>query len=455
MSRRVLLCLVLTLVAALAGATLRVTWAETEESAPPAPDFEYYLARVAPIAHGNCAECHANPRKRLGRHFLRPAEGRRVRERDHERNFETILGLIVPGDPSKSLWLLKPLGPQQGGVEHGGGQRIRFDGIEYAAMVDFINGVRLPPDPADAAEAPPAGPPEIGREGSTLPASAFQVAGDVVRGQDGALISGPEGGTAEITVRLDAERTWRVEFEVEGPGTALLWRVDERLTHRTTVAATGPSLIGTPRLVDGRAPLVAPRGDLSVDAGRLSLSGASDRAASFLSAFDETHRAVEAVVHLPSEDEGADDALLLFGMLDADNGHFLGLADGGRRVIMGVLEGGVERVLSSARASTAEDDAPRTLRVDLLESVAVGRLDGRALVFLHLESAPEARGLGFLSHGRATVASLGAREDWEVYTSDFGLAPVALLRAGNHRFRLTLPPGAPAVRGLSIRPHRP
>ena len=92
--------------AAASGLVLPAARADDEEAEPESPlDYACYKARVAPILHRVCAECHANPRKRskVGRFFLRPAPGRRIRERYHERNFEAVSALVEPNNPAASL----------------------------------------------------------------------------------------------------------------------------------------------------------------------------------------------------------------------------------------------------------------------------------------------------------------------------------------------------------------
>ena len=80
----------------------------------------------------------ARRRREVGDHFLRPLQTRTVRERHHEKNFETISKLIVPGNPAASRYLLKALGPQQGGITHGGGAVLNDNTPEYGAIVDWI-----------------------------------------------------------------------------------------------------------------------------------------------------------------------------------------------------------------------------------------------------------------------------------------------------------------------------
>jgi len=124
-----------------------------EEEAP--LDYGFYKTRVAPVLHEQCGECHANPRKRskVGKFFLSPAPGRRMRERFQERNFKNVLRFIEPQDPSASLLLLKAIGPTNGGVTHEGGAIIGTNTPAYGALIDWINGQKQKVEAFTAPEA--------------------------------------------------------------------------------------------------------------------------------------------------------------------------------------------------------------------------------------------------------------------------------------------------------------
>ncbi len=120
--------------------------AADEEPDPRALDYEFFKVRIQPFLLETCGECHADPRERrkVGRHFLRPAPGRRLRERHSQQNFETVSALVEPRNPAASLYLLKPLDPRDGGLTHKGGTRLNPNTPEYGAIVDWINGAKLP-----------------------------------------------------------------------------------------------------------------------------------------------------------------------------------------------------------------------------------------------------------------------------------------------------------------------
>lgn len=545
----------------LTGGLLVTAPAPARAADPVVPDYEFFKEFVAPVLQEVCAECHANPRKRLGKYFLKPMPGRTVRESHHRDNYETILGLIEPGNPAASLWLLKPLGPRQGGVTHKGGEKIDTNSAAYGAMVDFIQGRK--PERREFAPPPtPEGQPDFlffqARIAPTLAAvcaechagkgqgkfalrtaprgemlsladsyanyqtvlglidaakperSRFLLkplaladggtshkGGDRIRKGDanhvnwlaflrgergpalapGAQITGPlllesdltieaekmgreagleeqhdpvaleqrwvgggaKGGRLVQALRVPEGGDYRVTLHVVGGRGPLGIAFDGRAPVYVDVPESGRAEVGPRFLLDGAAALRAVRGDLSLTDRGLALDGRGAEA-SFLAAAEVDHRAVQARIALLDEEQGGDDAWLLFDMLDADNGKFAGLVDGGRRFVMGALEGGVPRVISSAKAFAAEHGAAsRTLRVDLLDGVAVGGLDGQPLAFLHLDRHLGQGGFGMASHGVVEVLALEAVDQFPVHKVVFGLGPILHLAAGVHTLEVELP----------------
>lgn len=566
----------------LAGLALLVAagslWRAALAEDPPTtgPDYGFYKQFVAPIVAEHCASCHANPRKRLGKHLLKPAPGRTLRESHQRDNFTTLLGLVEPGNPSQSLWLLKALGPDQGGVTHEGGQRIRLGSAEYGAMVDWIQGKRLEPrafQPPPTPEGEPdfafylvriaptlaqvcaechagkgqgklalrtaargaelsledqyanyrtvlglvdrkrpersrfltkplavadGGVPHKGGDrirkddpnhvnwlaflraerGPSLPGSgarditgpllleatlriegeSMQREGEVLEQADAVkveqrwVVAGAAGGRVRATVRVPEAGDYALALEAVGGEGPLALRLDGRALAGIEVGLLdGERGTLAPRfLLDGHAALRSPRGALWREDGGLVLDGRGGET-SFLAAGEVDHRAVEAEVLLPPEDEGGDDAWLLFDMADADNGKLLGLVDGGRRVVMGLLEGGVPRIVSSAKAlRPSEEGAPRRLRVDFIEGVAVGRLDLQPLVFMRLDQHLGQGAFGFASHGVARLRRLEAIDQFPVHKVAFGEGPILRLPAGVHVLELELPPGGAGLDALTL-----
>lgn len=530
------------------------------------PDYDFYKASVAPIVEQVCAECHANPRKRLGKYFVKPMPGRTLRESHQRENYENVLGLIEPGNPAGSLWLLKALGPGQGGVTHLGGQRVGLNSREYGAMVDFINGVK----PFQRTFAPPApvpGQPDfrffVARIAPTLaqvcsechaaPGKgkfSLQVAGrgqsltleqhyanfqtvlrlstpgqpaksrfllkplavadggvehkggDRIRKGDAnhqnwvAFLEGQPGpelprGASDGPLLLESALTLEAESMERDPGLeerfepvapeqkwvlaatrpGRLWqrlRVPEAGDYRVRLLVRGgrgplglflddgPAVDvevppeGTAEaapayLLDGLAPLRAVRGDVLLQQARLALDGRGAEAG-FLSPAEKDHRAVEVEWRQAPEDEGGDDAWLLFDMHDEDNGKLAGLVDGGRRFVMGVIEGGTPRILATAKAFPPSPGATtRSVRVDLFTGVAVGRLDGQPLAFLHLDRHLGQGAFGVRTHGVLEVLRLEALDQFPVHRAVFGSGPILRLPAGVHTLGVELPLGGVAL----------
>src|SRR3981189_3955832 len=92
----------------------------------PAPqlDYEYFKTRVEPIFlksrsadHARCYVCHQVSRHGggpLSLDLLSPGM-RFWTEGQSRHNFEVVSKLVVPGDPSLSLFLRMPLAPEAGG----------------------------------------------------------------------------------------------------------------------------------------------------------------------------------------------------------------------------------------------------------------------------------------------------------------------------------------------------
>lgn len=542
---------------------------------PVVPDYDFYKANVAPVVEQVCAECHSNPRKRLGKYFVRPQQGRTVRESHHRANYETILGLLEPGNPAASLWLLKPLGPGQGGVTHKGGVKVNTNSREYGAMVDFIQGKKLEtrefrPPPTVAGQpdfafyhariAPvlalvcaechggkgqgrmvlktaargvrltlaehyanfqtvvglstPGKPlasrfllkplavadgglphkggdrfrkgdpnyanwtsflggevgPPIPREGAEggplLLEAALTVEAEAMERDAGLeeqsepvapekrwVVGATKSGRVWQAVRVPEAGDYAVRLDVRGGAGPIGFGLDEQAPIYVEVPATGAAEVGPAFLLDGKAALREARGDLTLADGRLRLDGRGGEA-SFLSPAEKDHTGVEATFRIGGEEDGGDDALLLFDMSDGANGKVAGLVDGGRRFVMGVMEGGVLRMLATAKAFPQEPSAPgapgRKVRVDYVEGVAIGRLDGQPLAFLHLDRHLGQGRFGALAHGVAEVEGLAAIEQFPVHRVTFGVGPILHVPAGVHTLWVELPQGGAALDRLVL-----
>ncbi len=584
MQRRAPLLLTL---AALTAAALSALFSPpvraADEEEPPL-DYAYYKARIAPLLHETCGECHANPRKRskVGKFFLRPAPGRRIRERFHERNFENVLRFIEPNDPSASVLLLKAIGPANGGVTHEGGALLGTNTPGYGAIIDWINGAKRAPEafkpPESDAGAPdflffykriepvllgvcaechagrgkgrfklvthergeefpledhyanfqtvlrlvtPGRPdrsrfltkplaladggikhrggdrikkdsanhanwllfiagekgpplptpgerevPVLTAEGLTIQAEDFVFEGGVddieMKGAQEFYVaqSGTTEGRVWTDVRVVDAGAYTIEFRVK-PGTKpMRWGFDDRDARVLPIPPAadrkehGFGITGPRNLLDGQTPLLEARGGLQLRKQVLHMDGRRGGAA-WLSPSEVRNSGCAAQVKPADEEEGGDDALLLFDMDDSDNGKFAGLTDGGRRFVMGVIEAGKTRVLRAAKApppKRKKEDDPREIKVEYFAGVAVGSLDGKPLAFLNLDNILGRGRFGVLTHGLTEVHRVTALEEYEVYAVSFRTGPVVDLPAGVLRLWVELPPDSGALDSVRLHP---
>jgi hypothetical protein len=567
------------LCAALAGLVFATPSAPADEDVP-GLDYAYYKERISPIVMRLCGECHADPklRRKVGRHKLRPAPGRRVRESHHRRNYETVAELVTPGNPAASLYLLKPLDPRQGGLTHKGGVRLNPNTPEYGALIDWINGATLPPvvwepppheegqpdfrfyvqkiapvvhgecaechagkgfgkfklvvpapdepfgledhhrnfrtilqliEPGEPLESkflrkplprsagglkhrggdrfvpgderhrawtafiegepgrplptgvPPATP-RLTARGLTIQAERFAIGAELseteLEGADGTVIEAADGdGDMYVDLDVADPGVYTLHFRIQPGGPALRWSFDQApmaFAADTDGAASdeqGFVEVGPLTLADGSAPLLDARGVVLDEGGALALEADGDRAG-FLSPEVVRHTGVEARFRMPDERDGGDDALLLFDAIDGDNGKVCGLTDGGRRFVIGLLEGGRLRILDSAEAQP-DREAVRRIRVRYFAGVAIGELDERPHVRMNLGDGLGDEGrFGFLTHGRATVEKLAAFEQFELHVVRAGAAPVVDVPRGRHRLWIELPQGAGALDRVRFAP---
>ena len=151
----------------------------------------------------------------------------------------------------------------------------------------------------------------------------------------------------------------------------------------------------------------------------------------------------------PENDPGRDDAWLLFDCIDQENGRFFGLSDAGKKVVMGVIEGGRPRVVKSV--PRPEGTPLERLGVDLVDGVAVGRLDGKPALFVNFDKLGAAR-FGFVTHGVVSVSELsawhGAEEVHHMHPSQGG---VFHLRRANHVLEVDLLPGGSSLDCVTVK----
>lgn len=85
------------------------------------------------------------------------------------------------------------------------------------------------------------------------------------------------------------------------------------------------------------------------------------------------------------------------------------------------------------------------MRVDLFVGVAVGRLDGQPLAFLHLDRHLGQGAFGVRTHGVLEVLRLEALDQFPVHRAAFGSGPILRLPAGVHTLGVELPLGGAAL----------
>ena len=115
-------------------------------------DYEFFKTRIEPIflkrrsdEHVRCYVCHQMMRHGggpLSLEMLPPGANFWTEEQSH-KNFETVSKLVVPGNPSLSLFLRMPLAPEAGGLadtHQGGRQFATEDDPDWKNMKAWVMG---------------------------------------------------------------------------------------------------------------------------------------------------------------------------------------------------------------------------------------------------------------------------------------------------------------------------
>lgn len=149
------------LIFAAAPATTRVAAAQSGASASsgdaqqPQLDYEFFKARVEPIflkrrsdEHVRCYVCHQMMRHGGGPLSLEmlPQGANFWTEEQSRKNFETVSKLVVPGNPSLSLFLRMPMAPEAGGLadtHQGGRQFANEDDPDWKLMKAWVMGEKV------------------------------------------------------------------------------------------------------------------------------------------------------------------------------------------------------------------------------------------------------------------------------------------------------------------------
>jgi hypothetical protein len=111
--------------------------------------FAIYRERVEPIFlkkrpdHARCAACHTASASNFKLQPLDPGAAAWT-ESQSRQNFESVSRLVVPGDPSKSHFLIHPLAPEAGGDDfHGGGHQFASkDDPDWKIIAEWVRGAK-------------------------------------------------------------------------------------------------------------------------------------------------------------------------------------------------------------------------------------------------------------------------------------------------------------------------
>jgi hypothetical protein len=110
-------------------------------------DYAAFKARIEPIflkhraGHARCYTCHAESNNAF--HLVRLTPGSSFwTEAQSRENFETVSGLVVPGDIAASRLLEHPLAPEAGGGSYhsGGRQFATKSDPDWKAIAAWVNG---------------------------------------------------------------------------------------------------------------------------------------------------------------------------------------------------------------------------------------------------------------------------------------------------------------------------
>jgi len=111
-------------------------------------DYAFFKSSVEPLFlkkrpdHVRCYVCHAERSNNSFKLEKLPEGAKFWTEEQSKRNFEVVSGLVVPGDPGKSLLLLQPLAPEAGGNAYhtGGRQFASRDDPDWKTLARWVSG---------------------------------------------------------------------------------------------------------------------------------------------------------------------------------------------------------------------------------------------------------------------------------------------------------------------------
>jgi len=118
-------------------------------------DFEFFKVKVQPIflkerpGHARCYGCHTLSNRDFYLETLSPGNENWT-DQQSERNFQSALKQVVPGDPDSSRLLIHPLAPEAGGEAfHSGGRQFASPSDpDWQTIAEWVRGVRAAAAPA-------------------------------------------------------------------------------------------------------------------------------------------------------------------------------------------------------------------------------------------------------------------------------------------------------------------
>jgi YVTN family beta-propeller protein len=123
--------------------------AATHSTSTDALDFQFFKTQVEPIflkqrpGHARCYGCHTLSNRSFHLETLSAGSSEWTDEQS-QRNFQSTLQQVAPGDPASSRLLIHPLAPEAGGdpFHSGGRQFTSQNDPDWLAMAEWVRGVR-------------------------------------------------------------------------------------------------------------------------------------------------------------------------------------------------------------------------------------------------------------------------------------------------------------------------
>lgn len=139
----------------LASVTPRTAKTQSQTPTPPALNFQSFRSEVQPIflkerpGHARCYGCHSDSSRIFHLQKLSPGSADWTVEQSRQ-NFQSVLQLVVPGEPGSSPLLLHPLAPSAGGdpFHSGGWQFSSQSDPDWLTLADWVRGLRAASQPA-------------------------------------------------------------------------------------------------------------------------------------------------------------------------------------------------------------------------------------------------------------------------------------------------------------------